>query len=230
MGQVFGAEKFKCVMIGESGVGKTSLVNLWRLKPLPEVYCPTAGIVQHDVYFKVLIYESPIKYRRIRLNLQDVSSDATESEMDLSLKGADVVVMMYDVAKKDTLDYLDYVWPKLLRQTKGSALFVLVGIKNDNSVMRRSPTRPVLMPRKREFNVANANITSLAYEKSANVRSLCYQILKKAYAQRHKDLGCSYEFLFDADKNKPVSNQNSCEQVTEDGFVRTFRNQEGPSF
>ncbi len=118
----------KIIVLGQGGVGKTSIVNSFLKKGVPERYIPTIG---NAISRKDFILEK--KKMRIRINIWDTGGQRSFNPLNPTIySDIDASFLVFDLTKpKDTLlelkeNYLE----DLLKNAKESFIF-LVGNKLD---------------------------------------------------------------------------------------------------
>jgi len=159
----------KVVIWGESEVGKSALVARFADKLFPEEHKPTIGID-----FKVNTFQ--MGNYKVRLQLWDTAGQERFRPLTYHyLKGADVVVIVFDVTKKQTFDNL----PKWLQEVDTScpyAIKVLVGNKTDKA------DRQINFPTAKQF----ASSANLAYiETSAKTNTNVLSIFEPIVYERN---------------------------------------------
>ncbi|CAL1281544.1 unnamed protein product [Larinioides sclopetarius] len=119
------AEEFKVILVGESGVGKTSFVIRFADSKFQNVYESTVGV----------------DCKKVRVNVEGTPADLQiwdtagqerfKSIVNRFFRNADGVIIMYDVTKKDTFDEIPW-WIKETREYLTGVPIFLVGNKNDD--------------------------------------------------------------------------------------------------
>ncbi len=118
----------KLVILGEGGVGKTSLVNSFLKKNISERYIPTIG---SDILRK----EYEIKKRNIiiQINLWDVGGQKSFNPLRSSFfTNVDAALLVFDLSKpKETLLEIKNVYLENLEKYAKDCLTIVVGNKAD---------------------------------------------------------------------------------------------------
>lgn len=126
---------FKCVTIGETAVGKTSLVRRFTTGKFSESYLKTIGA---DFTIKYMDY--PEKGMRVLLQLWDLAGEPKfkwiRPDYYSEAQGA---ILVYDVTRKETFFELDE-WLENLRTYCGDIPCVLLGNKIDITNKKRQVT------------------------------------------------------------------------------------------
>ena len=116
---------YKIVIIGDIGVGKTSILSRFRYGSFEPEYMPTLGI---DFFTKNLFFED----KTIRLILWDTAGqERFRSLIPSYLKNADCIIIVFDLTNKESFTSLN----KWLSDAKNNAsegtIYVLCGNKSD---------------------------------------------------------------------------------------------------
>ena len=86
-------------------VGKTSLITQYTKKTFADTYLSTIGA---DQIIKELKLENGVK---VKLNIWDTAGqERFRSVNAIFLKGAQIVIMVYDITKRDTFDEIKNYW------------------------------------------------------------------------------------------------------------------------
>ena len=153
----------KILLLGDTGVGKTSLVNRWTGKR--RTADPTVGI-------EVTSHMIQIQNNIHRVRLSDTSGkDCYRTLLDTYIGSTNVVVVVYDVTNRDTFESA-ILWVKHVSSALDKAIY-LVGNKVDRESKR------VVYPAVVRYNVSSLNV--MVHECSAatgeNARDLYTSIL-----------------------------------------------------
>lgn len=119
------AEEFKVILVGESGVGKTSFVIRFADSRFQNVYESTVGVDCKKV--QVTVDETPVY-----LQIWDTAGqERFKSIVNRFFRSADGAIIMYDVTKKETFDEVPW-WIKETKEHLTGIPIFLVGNKNDD--------------------------------------------------------------------------------------------------
>ncbi|MFX1275713.1 MAG: Rab family GTPase [Promethearchaeota archaeon] len=115
----------KLVIVGDGGVGKTSIVNAFLNKPIPEVYIPTIGSnITHNEY--------TLESVNIRVNLWDSGGQRSFNPINPAFfKNVDAAFLVFDLSKPETLKEIEDVYLKHLQKNSEECITFLVGNKLD---------------------------------------------------------------------------------------------------
>jgi small GTP-binding protein len=97
--------EIKLAFIGQSTVGKTSLITQYTKKTFADTYLSTIGA---DQIIKELKLENGLN---VKLNIWDTAGqERFRSVNAIFLKGAQIVIMVYDITKRDTFEEIKNYW------------------------------------------------------------------------------------------------------------------------
>ncbi|MHA2182498.1 MAG: Rab family GTPase [Promethearchaeota archaeon] len=118
----------KLALLGDAGVGKTSLINQYTQHSFKEDYQPTLGV---NIVVKELNIEELNLY--LRLVLWDI---AGQVKYDLSRKmffqGCKGALLIYDVTRQSTFEDIKTKWLKDFQEfTEKKPAYLLIGNKKD---------------------------------------------------------------------------------------------------
>ena len=116
--------KYKMILFGAEGVGKTSLVNRFVNDKFDANYTSTLG---YNVYEKIICLD------RFRISLMIFDFGGQEQFKGLRMKmseGADTAFLVFDVCDKDSFNKLSE-WKFELFDVAGDIPYILVGNKID---------------------------------------------------------------------------------------------------
>ncbi|CAL8389283.1 unnamed protein product [Arctogadus glacialis] len=114
----------KCVLVGDTAVGKTSLLLRFTSEEFPEAYKPT---VYENMGVDVYMDGAPIS-----LGLWDTAGDDTyQSIRPMSYQQADVVLLCFSVANPSSLADVRHKWMAEVRRHLPAVPVVVVGLQTD---------------------------------------------------------------------------------------------------
>ena len=119
-------EKMKIVVIGESGVGKTCLINRY-VKNVFDVTEPTVGS-----YFNSRDLNASDGSMTIKQMIWDTAGqEIYRSLTSFYYRDADAIILVYDVTSKKTFDELSYWMQEIKRHCTDDILLTIAGNKSD---------------------------------------------------------------------------------------------------
>ncbi len=117
---------FKIVVLGDSAVGKTSLINMYVDQTFQADYKPTLGanIIRKDV---------SIENTKTRLILWDLAGQEKYNIVrSLYFQGCVAALLVFDITRHNTFDSVGSKWLKDFQKfVKRKASFILIGNKRD---------------------------------------------------------------------------------------------------
>ena len=115
----------KVILLGESGVGKTSIILRYSKNQFEEHQGSTIGatFIEKDLKRNNIIY---------KLNIWDTTGqEQYHSVTKLFLQGADVVILVYCIDKNETFKALDYWYKTVIEMCGDNIVLAFVGNKYD---------------------------------------------------------------------------------------------------
>jgi small GTP-binding protein len=143
-------KKYKCIIIGDFNVGKTSVLNAYMDKPVQGVVS-TLGI---DFFTKTVA----VNGQDIYLTIWDTAgAERFHSLTHSYINGSDIVIVVYDLSKKNV--NLPY-WLRRAEEANPSVIGVL-GCKNDLTVAFSGDLYDILHPWSRQsYNIVTGVCSS----------------------------------------------------------------------
>jgi len=127
---------FKIALIGNSGVGKTSLLSRYQYDKYEGDYKPTLGA--SIVAKNVLISTDEVEYN-LRLVIWDLAGqEKYETVRPLYFEGCIGAILVYDITRIPTFYKIKNKWLKdFTSYAKKNSDFILIGNKSDLEDMRK---------------------------------------------------------------------------------------------
>ncbi|OHS97800.1 Ras-related protein Rab-18 [Tritrichomonas foetus] len=121
------SKQFKVIIVGDSGVGKTSIVNRYVFNEFDPDIKPTITIGYESAFYTVPSGET------VKIGIWDPAGQEKFRSLTRhfyrNIQGA---ILVYDVTNKETLKHLDEYWiPQLEECTTESYVSIVVGNKTD---------------------------------------------------------------------------------------------------
>lgn len=153
----------KLVMVGDSGVGKTSLVRRFVDDSYMNVHLTTIG-----VDFAILTMEHKETGKVVKIQVWDTAGQERFRSIASSyFRSADGIMMVYDRTNRDTLRSVEDTWlPEARALIKSSCVVGLVGNKSDLPASPGSEEDAVLLAK--QFSLATVPNTSAKTGKAVN--------------------------------------------------------------
>ena len=117
----------KLIIVGDGGVGKTSIVNAFLEKEIPESYIPTIGsnIAKKEYNIKTADFG-------LRINLWDLGGQRSFNPLNPTFfKNVDAAFLVFDLSKPETLSEIQNVYLKNLAKNSEECLTFIIGNKLD---------------------------------------------------------------------------------------------------
>lgn len=112
-------------MLGSGGVGKSALVCRFMTNQYTEEYNPTI----EDCYHKTFEVDGHVEHVEV---MDTAGQEEFHSMLDQWIRGADGILLLYDVSNRATFDELTRFYDRMMEADEGVP-FVLVGTKCDVS-------------------------------------------------------------------------------------------------
>lgn len=130
--------RVKILMLGDSGVGKSSLINRWTLDTFSPTLVSTVGV---DFKAKKV----PLDGKTLNVQVWDTAGQEHFHKITQNYyKGCNGIMLIYDVSDKQTLDNVEYWVKKIKKHALDSVHVALIGNKTDLRTLNAS--NPVLAP------------------------------------------------------------------------------------
>ena len=110
----------RCFLVGDEGVGKTSLLISYTQNKFPEFYVPS--ILDN------LAVNVKIRNKTCTLGLFDTYSS---NQNDFYLDNADVILLCFSLDNLTSFQNVEIKWHSILKQKNSTAKIILVGMKSD---------------------------------------------------------------------------------------------------
>ena len=119
----------KVVLLGDGGVGKTSLIQRYVVNKFDNKYIATIGT---KVSRKDVQIVRPNLIVNLRMMIWDILGQKEYAKIrSASLSGAQGLILVGDLSRPETIHSLESFWMKEVKSVVGSIPTVLVGNKND---------------------------------------------------------------------------------------------------
>ena len=133
--------RYKCCIIGDHGVGKTSIIHSLLDKPVDNLQS-TVGI---DFFSTTMLANN----RDFYLSIWDTAgAERFHSLMHSYIRGSDIIMIVYDITNRNAMLRLTY-WLRQIEHNKPTVV-VIVGNKNDLSEITKHELHDTLEPYTRQ--------------------------------------------------------------------------------
>lgn len=130
---------FKIVLVGESGVGKTSIIRRYIHGVFEENYRSTVGT-------RIFSRELDVDSKRVTLSIFEIGGqEKFRFGENVLFKGSDGVIIVFDITNEDSFQVLDDWYSQVESNLGEDVPLFLVGNKYDLSVLRRVQMQEALI-------------------------------------------------------------------------------------
>lgn len=120
-----GNYKIKAILIGQSGVGKTNLINIAQNKNFETdtISTPTCSFFRKEM---------TVENKKFNIYLWDtIGQERLKSQTKLFFKNSKIVILVYDISSKDSYNALKF-WHEQVKETLGDEIILgVLGNKID---------------------------------------------------------------------------------------------------
>lgn len=164
--------RYKCCVVGDHGVGKSSIIRALLDKPVHNLQS-TIGI---DFFSTTLL----VNDKNVYMTIWDTAgAERFHSLMHSYLRGSDIIMIVYDITKRNAMQRLSY-WLRQIEPNKPS-LVAIVGNKNDLSEVTKHDVHDTIEPYVRQ------NWPILLGQCSSRRRDSVQAIFRKTISRITKD-------------------------------------------
>jgi small GTP-binding protein len=125
----------KAILLGESGVGKTSLINITgggKFNP-SEVPSITSNFIKKYI---------EIDSKKYLINIWDTAGQEKYKQLaKLFFHGTDIVILVYDISSKETFNSLDFWYNETKENINNNFIYGIVGNKKDLYLKEEVPEK-----------------------------------------------------------------------------------------
>jgi small GTP-binding protein len=164
-------EAFKIVLIGESGVGKTSIISQFIHKIFQDDIQPSMG---GTFTSKTLLFEDG---KVLRLDIWDTAGQEKYRALtQMFYKDANAAVLVYDITRKDSFEELTKYWFDKIKENSSSDIILFLAANKSDLIEREEVNEEVARKYAKEIN---ADYCSISAKNSIGIDDLFIQIAKK---------------------------------------------------
>jgi len=129
-------QNIKCVIVGDAGVGKTSMLMSYVNGAFPNESIPTV----HDSYAANVMVDG----KPVQLGLWDTPGDEDYDRIrPLSYPQADVVLVLFSIMSSSSFENVASKWMPEIRHHLPDAPVILVGTKSDLRTSKQQKVSPI---------------------------------------------------------------------------------------
>ena len=141
----FDGYKFRIVLLGDAGVGKSSLMRRYVENAFDDEYKQTIGTTFASK--DAIIEDESGTSRAVRLMIWDMGGQATYRELRRQyMKGSSAAIIVYDVTRPETFMSMNN-WYESFREVCPNADAIICANKTDLTDKRMVPVEPGIMLR-----------------------------------------------------------------------------------
>jgi Ras-related protein Rab-18 len=119
------SRSFKLILIGDSGVGKTSIIYRYCKNAYQEERAPTVGLANHPMIVRK-------NDQCIKLSIWDTAGqEKFKTLTNTYYRNCQAAILVYDISRPQTLDHLESLWIPELNGIISGFLMMIVGNKLD---------------------------------------------------------------------------------------------------
>lgn len=119
--------EYKIPVVGDSNVGKTSLVNKYAFNRFNDPSLPTVGVANNQILVR-------LQDRLVNLNVWDTAGqEKYRSLVPLYTKGAHLILIVFDLTDRDSFAGLDE-WLKIAREQSGNKCPIIVAANKHDMI------------------------------------------------------------------------------------------------
>jgi small GTP-binding protein len=124
-------DSYKVILIGDSGVGKSSIVYRFTENIFVDSYITTIGV---DFKIKTLVYNG----EQIRLKLWDTAGqERFRTITNTYYRGSDGYIIVYDISQRESFKNLDYWLEQVDNYGSKNSSKIIIGNKLDTTYYKR---------------------------------------------------------------------------------------------
>jgi small GTP-binding protein len=167
--------EIKLAFIGQSTVGKTSLITQYTKKTFADIYLSTIGA---DQIIKELKLDNGLN---VKLNIWDTAGqERFRSVNAIFLKGAQIVIMVYDITKRDTFDEIKNYWYNNIKNIIGKDTIIGIAGNKSDLYENEQVTKEEGQQYAQEIKAIFKETTATTFE---SINELINELVQKYYIQ-----------------------------------------------
>ncbi len=164
-------ESFKIVLIGESGVGKTSIISQFIHKIFQDDIQPSMG---GTFTSKSLVFDDG---KIIRFDIWDTAGQEKYRALtQMFYKDANAAVLVYDISRKDSFEELTNYWFEKIKENSASNIILFLAANKSDLYEKEEVNEEMARKYAKEIN---AEFCSISAKNSIGIDNLFIQIAQK---------------------------------------------------
>ena len=202
--------KFKIIIIGDTGVGKTNILHRYLTDTFKEDSKSTVGVEFFTKSFKV-------NQEDIKLEIWDTAGQERYKSITSSYyKGSRGALLVYDITKDKSFDNIDKWMKELNDVVKERIKVILVGNKSDLKDNRKVQT-DIALQKAKELNIPFLETSALSDSNISKVFEMILIDIYKEFNEKRKAKNLQNN-LEEGIKLKTVEKTNEEEKIKEKKF------------
>ena len=164
-------EAFKIVLIGESGVGKTSIISQFIQKIFQDDIQPSMG---GTFTSKSLLFDDG---KVLRFDIWDTAGQEKYRALtQMFYKDANAAILVFDITRKDSFEELTKYWIEKIKENSSSDIILFLAANKSDLVEKEDVNEEEARKFAKEIN---ADFCSISAKNSIGIDDLFIQIAKK---------------------------------------------------
>ena len=170
-------KKLKVTLIGESKVGKTSLINQYVNNKFEEEYFMTIG---NDK----LIKEIEINENKVRLEIWDtIGQKDLRSANKIFMKNTNIALIVYDITNKKSFENLNEFYKELIKMNERDKMIIGIAANKSDLYENTEVNREEGEEYAKKINALYFESTATDHENVVNI----FEELIKVYIENNKE-------------------------------------------
>ena len=170
-------KKLKVTLIGESQVGKTSLINQYVNNKFEDEYLMTIG---NDKMIK----EIEINENKVRLEIWDtIGQENLRSANKIFMKNTDIALIVYDITNKKSFENLNEFYEELIKMNERDKMIIGIAANKSDLYENTEVNREEGEEYAKNINALYFESTATDHENVVNI----FEELIKVYIENNKE-------------------------------------------
>ena len=205
---------FKILLIGNSGVGKSSLLfrfseNIWEKEFIPTIGVDFVSNI--NIIKKQKLKSIEVDGKKVKLQIWDTAGQERFKNIQASYyKGANGILVVYDITNKESFEHVNSWLIEIEKNGNKNVFKILIGNKND-----LEEQRAVTKEQGEEFASINGmdffeTSAKTAYQVQEAFIQLTKDIMKNVSKEKNTEMKKSIKLKPGNSNNIPIKNKKCC--------------------
>ena len=205
---------FKILLIGNSGVGKSSLLfrfseNIWEKEFIPTIGVDFVSNI--NIIKKQKLKSIEVDGKKVKLQIWDTAGQERFKNIQASYyKGANGILVVYDITNKESFEHVNSWLIEIEKNGNKNVFKILIGNKND-----LEEQRAVTKEQGEEFASINGmdffeTSAKTAYQVQEAFIQLTKDIMKNVSKEKNTEMKKSIKLKPGNSNNIPIKNKKGC--------------------